>query len=189
MAHQGTGAVGPRASRHRGNLTAPQSEAGPATGNVPKRGTSGLPQLRSGSAAPQQLTSARPYTTVEQEKAALDLVRRALALDETELRDLRTQHGPGVDAVDEPARFYELKTYGGAKPDTIQLIPAEFQRAIESDAFFLVVVSGLEAGTAPVTVQIILEPLKQLPYRPSGNVLVSGIRGAQSLVYPFESME
>lgn len=51
------------------------------------------------------------------------------------------------------------------------------------------VVSGLEAGTAPVTVQIILEPLKHLPNRPSGNVLVSGIRGAQSLVYPFESTE
>lgn len=123
MAHQGTGAVGPRASRHRGNLTAPQSEAGPATGTVPKKGTAGLPQPRSGSAAPQQRTSARPYTTVEQEKAVLDLVRRALALDETELRDLRAQHGPGADAVDELARFYELKTYGGAKPDTIQLTP------------------------------------------------------------------
>ncbi|MFF2962483.1 hypothetical protein ACFVT1_26915 [Streptomyces sp. NPDC057963] len=116
-------------------------------------------------------------------------MRTALALDETELRDLRAQHGPGADAVDELARFYELKTYSDAKPDTIQLTPAEFQRAIESDAFFLVVVSGLEAGTAPVTVQIILEPLKHLPYRPSGNVLVSGIRGAQSLVCPFESTE
>lgn len=93
----------------------------------------------------------RGRTAVEQEKAALDLVRRALALDETELRDLRAQHCLGADAVDELARFYELKTYGGAEPDTIQLTPAEFQRAIESDDFFLVVVSGLEAGAAPVT--------------------------------------
>ncbi|WP_223777274.1 hypothetical protein [Streptomyces sp. 135] len=173
----------------RGNLTAPQSGAGPATGTAPKKGPVGLPQPRSGSAVPQQRTAARPYTAVEQEKAALDLVRRALALDETELRDLRAQHGLGADAVDELARFYELKTYGGAEPDTIQLTPAEFQRAIESDDFFLVVVSGLEAGAAPVTVRIILEPLKHLPYRPSSNVLVSGIRGAQSLVYPFESTE
>ncbi|MFF2205161.1 sacsin N-terminal ATP-binding-like domain-containing protein [Streptomyces sp. NPDC058145] len=173
----------------RGNLTAPPSGTGPAPANVLKKGLSGLPQPRSGSAVPQQRSSARPYSTVEQEKVALDLVRRALALDETELRDLRAQHGLGADAVDELARFYELKTYGGAEPDTIQLTPAEFQRAVESDDFFLVVVSGLEAGTAPVTVRIILEPLKHLPYRPSDNVLVSGIRGAQSLIYPFESTE
>lgn len=170
----------------RGNLTPAQSGF---TSALSKNGTSGLPQPRSGSAIPQQRTSARPYTTVEQEKVALDLVRSALALDETELRDLRAQHGLGADAVDELARFYELKTYGGAEPDTIQLTPAEFRRAVASDDFFLVVVSGLEEGTAPVTVRIILEPLKHLPYRLSGNVLVSGIRGAQSLVYPFESME
>ncbi|WP_406222855.1 hypothetical protein [Streptomyces decoyicus] len=97
--------------------------------------------------------------------------------------------GLGADAVDEPARFYELKTYGGAEPDTIQLTPAEFRRAVASDDFFLVVVSGPEAGTAPVTVRIVLEPLKHLPYRLSGNVLVSGIRDAQSLVYPFESVQ
>ncbi|MGW7250387.1 hypothetical protein [Streptomyces decoyicus] len=95
---------------------------------------------------------------MEQEKVALDLVRSALALDETELRDLRAQHGLGADTVDELARFYELKTYGGAEPDTIQLTPAEFRRAVASGDFFLVVVSGLEAGTAPVTVRIILEP-------------------------------
>ncbi|MGW7638249.1 hypothetical protein [Streptomyces decoyicus] len=126
---------------------------------------------------------------MEQEKVALDLVRSALALDETELRDLRAQHGLGADAVDELARFYELKTYGGAEPDTVQLTPGEFRRAVASDDFFLVVVSGLEAGTAPVTVRIILEPLKHLPYRLSGNVLVSGIRDAQSLVYPSESVQ
>ncbi|RPK36331.1 hypothetical protein EES37_27035 [Streptomyces sp. ADI91-18] len=172
-----------------GSLTPPRSGAGPATGTAPRRRLSGLSQPRSGSAIPQQRTSARPYTTVEQEKVALDLVRSALALDETELRDLRAQHGLGADAVDELARFYELKTYGGTEPDTIQLTPAEFRRAVASDDFFLVVVSGLEEGTAPVTVRIILEPLKHLPYRLSGNVLVSGIRGAQSLVYPFEGME
>ncbi|MFC9399196.1 sacsin N-terminal ATP-binding-like domain-containing protein [Streptomyces sp. NPDC057027] len=173
----------------RGNLAAPRSSGGPATDTAPRKGGLGLPQPRSGPVVPQQRTTARPYTTVEQEKVALDLVRRALALDETELRDLRAQRGLGADAVDELARFYELKTYGPAEPDTIQLTPAEFQRARESDDFFLVIVSGLEAGTAPVQVRVILEPLKHLPYRPSGNVLVSGIRGAQSLVYPFESTE
>ncbi len=72
---------------------------------------------------------------------------------------------------------------GGA----ILLTSAGLQRAVERDDSFLVVVSGLEAGTAPVTVGIILEPLKHLPHRPSGNALVSGIRGVQSLVRPLES--
>ncbi|GAA2430349.1 hypothetical protein GCM10010433_33460 [Streptomyces pulveraceus] len=173
----------------RGDLTAPRAGGEHATDAASKKSTSGLPQPRPGSAVPQQRTSARPYTTVEQEKVALDLVRQALARDETELRDLRAQHGLGADAVDELARFYELKAYSGAEPDTIQLTPVEFERAVTSDDFFLVVVSGLEAGTAPVIVRIITQPLKHLPYRPSGNVMVSGIRGAQSLVYLFESME
>ncbi|MFE7397284.1 hypothetical protein [Streptomyces sp. NPDC057557] len=159
-----------------------------ATGAVPKKSPSGLPQPRPGTAVPQQRISAPSCTIVEQEKVALDLVRRALALDETELRDLRAQRGPVADAVDELARFYELKTCRGIEQDTIQLTPREFQRAVESDDFFLAVVSDLEAGTAPVTVRIVLEPLKHLPCRPSGNVLVSGIRTAQSLVHPFENM-
>ncbi|MBK3592654.1 MULTISPECIES: hypothetical protein [Streptomyces] len=53
----------------------------------------------------------------------------------------------------------------------------------------IVVVSGSEAAAAPVTVRIILEPSKHVPYRPSSNVLVSGIRGTQSLVHSFESTE
>ncbi|MER7540563.1 hypothetical protein ABTX77_38220 [Streptomyces sp. NPDC097704] len=184
--------VDPRALRlvvERGSIAAPRPGAEPATDTPSRKGGSGLPRPRSGAAVPQQRTSARPFTTVEQEEVALDLVRRALALDETELRDLRAQRGLGADAVDELARFYELKTYGPAEPDTIQLTPAEFRRALESDDFFLVIVSGLEAGTAPTTVRIILDPLKHLPYRLSENVLVSGIRSAQSLVYPFESTE
>ncbi len=92
MAHQGTGAVGPRASRHRG--------------------------------------TSRHHSS-----------RRA-----------RDRHRPE-------------EGYVGPATAPVRLTPAEFQRAIESDAFCLVVVSGLEAGTAPVTVQIILEPLKHPPYR------------------------
>jgi hypothetical protein len=50
----------------------------------------------------------------------------------------------GANAVDALSRFYELKAYSSAEPDTVSLTPAEFQRAVESDNFFLVVVSGLE---------------------------------------------
>jgi hypothetical protein len=145
-----------------------------------------LPPPRPGSAVPQQHTPPRPYTTADQEKVALDLVRHALAGDQEWLRDLRAQHGLGADAVDGLERFYELKAYGGAEPDAVQLTPAEFRRATESDDFFLVVVSCLEAGTGPVSVRIVPQPLQQLTWRTSGNVTVSGVRGAQSLVYRFE---
>ncbi|MET7716428.1 hypothetical protein [Streptomyces sp. NPDC005407] len=149
-------------------------------------GASGLPQPRAGSAIPQQHTPPRPYTGTEQEKVALDVVRKALAADHDWLRDLRAQHGLGADAVDALSRFYELKAYRGAEPDVVQLTPAEFQRATESDDFFLVIVSGLEAGTAPLTVRIIPQPVQQLTCRPSSSVMISGIRHAQGLLYRLE---
>lgn len=150
--------------------------------------TSGLPQPRAESAIPQQHTPPRPYTGTEQEKVALDVVRRALAGDHEWLRDLRAQHGLGADAVDALSRFYELKAYGGAEPDTVQLTPAEFERAAESDDFFLVIVSGLESGTAPISVRIIPQPLQQLTCHPSSSVTVTGVRGAHSRVYQLEEL-
>ncbi|MGW0941053.1 sacsin N-terminal ATP-binding-like domain-containing protein [Streptomyces sp. NPDC002623] len=149
-------------------------------------GTSALPQPRAGSAIPLQHTPPRPYTGMEQEKVALDVVRKALAIDDDWLRDLRAQRGLGADAVDALSRFYELKAYKDAEPDTVLLTPAEFQRAAESDDFFLVIVSGLEAGTGPVSVRIIPQPLQQLTCRPSSSVTVTGIRGAHSRVYQLD---
>ncbi|WP_326613474.1 hypothetical protein OG949_34845 [Streptomyces scopuliridis] len=170
-----------------GIITPPKSSAAPpARPSGYTSGTSGLPQPRAGSAIPQQHTSPRPYTGTEQEKVALDVVRRALAADDDWLRDLRAQRGLGADAVDALSRFYELKAYKDVEPDTVLLTPAEFQRAAESDDFFLVVVSGLEAGTAPVSVRIIPQPLQQLICRPSSSVTVSGIRDAHSRVYQLE---
>ncbi|WP_424877657.1 sacsin N-terminal ATP-binding-like domain-containing protein [Streptomyces sp. SLBN-8D4] len=172
-----------------GIITPPKSSAAGAPTARPSgytSGTSGLPQPRAGSAIPQQHTPPRPYTGMEQDKVALDVVRKALATDDDWLRDLRAQRGLGADAVDALSRFYELKAYKDAEPDTVLLTPAEFQRAVESDDFFLVIVSGLEAGTAPVSVRIIPQPLQQLTCRPSSSVTVTGIRGAHSRVYQLE---
>lgn len=114
----------------------------------------------------------------------------ALGADEEWLRDLRAQHGLGADAVDPLSRFYELKAYGGAEPDTIVLTPSEFERAANDKGFFLVVVSGLESETVPpTTVRFILSPLQQLSTRPSGNVTLTGIRSSQSLVYAFKERD
>ncbi|MFF9147509.1 sacsin N-terminal ATP-binding-like domain-containing protein [Streptomyces sp. NPDC014861] len=172
----------------RAGLVTPATGIG-RSGAGTRKGRTGLPQPRPGSAVPQQRTAMSGYTTLDQETVAMDVVRTALGRDLSELRDLRAQHGLGADAVDELARFFELKTYRRSEPDTISLTPAEFRRAVESEDFFLVVVSGLEVGTVPTTVRIILDPLKHLPVWPSGTVNVSGIKGAQSLVYPFESAE
>lgn len=170
-----------------GAITPPPAAVAPvARPNEVTSGESGLPQPRLGSAIPQQHTPPRPYTGTEQEKVALDIVRKALAVDDDWLRDLRAQHGLGADAVDALSRFYELKAYRGAEPDAVQLTPVEFQRATESNDFFLVIVSGLEAGTAPLSVRIIPEPLQQLTCRPSSSVMISGIRDAQGLVYRLE---
>jgi hypothetical protein len=55
-----------------------------------------------------------------------------------------------------------------------------------SDGFFLVIVSGLEAGTGPVSLLIIPQPLHQLTCRPSSSVMITGIRGAHSRVYQLD---
>ncbi|MEU5485464.1 hypothetical protein [Streptomyces mirabilis] len=172
-----------------GIITPPRSSAADAPTARPSgytSGTSGLPQPRAGPAIPQQHTPPRAYTSLEQEKVALDVVRKALAADDDWLRDLRAQRGLGADAVDALSRFYELKAYKDTEPDTVLLTPAEFQRAVESDDFFLVVVSGLESGAGPVSVRIIPQPLQQLTCRPSSSVTVTGIRGAHSRVYQLE---
>src|SRR5690606_32257568 len=104
-----------------GIITPPKPSAAGAPSARPSgytSGTSGLPQPRAGSAIPQQHTPPRPYTGTEQEKVALDVVRKALATDDDWLRDLRAQRGLGADAVDALSRFYELKAYKDAEPDT-----------------------------------------------------------------------
>lgn len=50
--------------------------------------------------------------------------------------------------MDELRQFYELKVYAGAEPDEIRLTYSEVRRAIASTDFFLVVVSGVEEGSA-----------------------------------------
>ncbi|GAA3496638.1 hypothetical protein GCM10019016_037390 [Streptomyces prasinosporus] len=50
---------------------------------------------------------ARPYTGLDQKRAALDAVREAPADDHDRPRDLRTQHGLGADPVDALAWLHE----------------------------------------------------------------------------------
>jgi hypothetical protein len=102
--------------------------------------------------------------------------------------DLRTQHGVGADAIDSLNRFYELKVYSGSEPDRISLTDAEVKRALETDNFFLVIVSHVEDTGAKPTVRFIPAPLHQLRVE-AGSLGLAGIKEARSLVYEFDSAE
>ncbi|MFE2009985.1 sacsin N-terminal ATP-binding-like domain-containing protein [Streptomyces sp. NPDC059491] len=138
-------------------------------------------------AVPRPRQGARGFTTDDQEKAALDLLRAALARDPEELRDLRARRGLGADALDDQSAFYELKTTLGAEQDSVYLTLHEYERALTEEDFHLVVVSGLEhgAGFAP-TVRVILDPLRHLVVRSDPRIQLTGVRSCPSLPIHFE---
>lgn len=85
--------------------------------------------------------------------------------------------------MDELRQFYELKVYAGAEPDEIRLTDSEVRRAIASTHFFLVVVSGVEEGSAEHKVRVIAQPLKQLHKLDHRDMRLGGVRKARSLIY------
>ncbi|MET7824666.1 hypothetical protein ABZT23_08300 [Streptomyces sp. NPDC005386] len=151
-----------------------------------------LPRPRPEPAVPNSRSVPRSYTMVDQEAVAIDFLSQVLGAEAEPqwLRDLRAQHGLGADAVDALSRFYELKTMYGSEQDSVTLTPSEFERASSEKEFFLVVVSGLERSAAGTPcVRLIPAPLQQLTVRASGNVSLTGITKAQTLVYDFEPLD
>ncbi|MER6313827.1 hypothetical protein ABT237_08680 [Streptomyces sp. NPDC001581] len=177
-------------STRRTTQVTPSSDVGVAGsgGQAPAR--SGLAQPAPVPVVPGPRPMPPAHDVDRQERVALDLLRKVLGAEEEPewLRDLRAQHGVGADAVDGLGRFYELKTTYGPEQDTVTLTAAECERAASGDVFFLVVASGLAAGSEP-TLRLIPDPLRQLRIRPTGNVLLSGIKKTGSLVLTFGSGE
>jgi hypothetical protein len=162
-----------------GEITGTSSPPAPSPG-----GTS--PPLREPSAtgsAPRSRSAARGYTDLEKETIGLQLARRVLESDEQDMVDLRAERGVGADAMDDLRQFFELKVYAGPEPDEIRLTDAEVRRAMSGDDFFLVVVSGVEAGSVEHKVRVIAQPLAQLQKRDHREMRLGGIRSARSLVY------
>ncbi|MGW2677857.1 sacsin N-terminal ATP-binding-like domain-containing protein [Streptomyces sp. NPDC001436] len=137
-------------------------------------------------AVPSQRPTPPAHHVDRQERVALDLLRKVLGTEEEPewLRDLRAEHGVGADAVDGLGRFYELKTTYGSEPDAVTLTASEVERADSGSEFFLVVASGLAAGSVP-TLRLIPDPLRQLAIRPSSSVTLNGIKKSGSLVLTF----
>ena len=142
-----------------------------------------LREPRRNGEGPQQRSSQRAYTDLEKETTGLTLARHVLQRNDLEMVDLRAQRGVGADAMDDLRQFYELKVYAGAEPDEVRLTDSEFRRAIDETDFFLVVVSGVEEGSAEHTVRIIAQPLRQLRKLDQREFRLGGIREARSLLY------
>jgi hypothetical protein len=147
-----------------------------------RRRPEGLPGPAPGGAPPHYTAAPAGYTSGTKETVGLELVRKVLASDADEMRDLRAQRGVGADAVDKLDRFYELKVYAGAEPDIIRLEDAQIGRAM-SPEFFLVVVSNVEGENATPMVRVIVNPLQQLTVTETSAVSLSGVRTSHSLVY------
>ena len=174
-----------RVADPRGRLAGPQPDAGSPTGGRSMPGTKDLPAPKPGGAAPHGTGPPRGYTDLSKEEVGLELVRKVLASDLEEMRDLRAQHGVGADAVDILERFFELKVYAGAEPDRITLEESQIRRAMSTPDFFLVVVSELEGPNASPKVRVIVEPVNQLKMSEASSVSFTGVRASHSVVYDF----
>jgi hypothetical protein len=142
-----------------------------------------LPPPNRGGAAPRERSTHRAYSDLEKERLGLELVRRVLGSNDQDMIDLRAQHGVGADAVDELSQYYELKVSAGPEPDEIVLEDSQIRRAMSTDDFFLVVVSGLEGANATPKVRVIVNPLSQLRMSERSQVRFAGVRQSHSLVY------
>jgi hypothetical protein len=145
-------------------------------------GGSELPTPRKGGARPTSRSSARSYTDLEKEERGLEVARMVLASDDQRMVDLRGQHGLGADAVDELDQYFELKVSAQSEPDTVRLEADQVRRAMTTENFFLVVVSGVEGPNASPQVRII-EDLRQLQMSTTSRVQFSGIQSAESLIF------
>ena len=105
------------------------------------------------------------------------------------IEDIRSQRGVGADAVDELRRFYELKVSAGAEADQVTLTNTEVQRALSTEDFFLVVVSGVERSETHPSVRILVYPLEQLQPTDRGQITLSGVRSSTSLIYEFSPVD
>jgi hypothetical protein len=157
----------------------PGTEPRRSSGKAPKE----LPEPKPGGGPPHHTAAPPSYTAGTKESVGLELVRKVLASDADEMRDLRAQHGVGADAVDQLDRFFELKVYAGAEPDVIRLEESQIRRAMTTPDFFLVVVSHVEGEKAKPKVRVIAEPFRQLHMTETSSVSLTGVRTSQSLVY------
>ena len=82
-----------------------------------------------------------------------------------------------------------MKVSAGAEADQVTLTNTEVQRALSTEDFFLVVVSGVERSETHPSVRILVYPLKQLQPIDRGQITLSGVRSSTSLIYEFSPVD
>ncbi len=155
---------------------------GEANGSKPRKGAGlrrTLPTGRPiGGTKPASTTAPKAYSDREKEDLGLEVLQLAINGHSQEMRDYRHLRGTGADALDRLRRFFELKAHYGPMPNDISLTDAEHKRAVEERGkFVLAVVAGLEEGYETV-VKVIPDPLRNLSFKPSTSITLTGIRGA-----------
>lgn len=120
------------------------------------------------------------------EAMALDAIRRALALDPDQFRDVREKRGWGIDAIDEMRQIYELKMTSGANfPTEVTLEASQVKAAMEDPDFFLALVADLEDGEGQLRVRFITNPLGVLQTKIPAIVTLTGVDAVEALEYRF----
>ena len=136
---------------------------------------------------PRATAAPTSFTAFDKETVGMELVRKVLGWDDSELADLRAQRGVGADAIDFLDRFFELKVHLGDEPDVIHLEESQIRRAFSTPDFFLVVVSNVEGKDARPKVRIIIDPVNELRMTETSSVNFTGVRSAEHcLVYYLE---
>jgi hypothetical protein len=101
--------------------------------------------------------------------------------DRAPLIDFRNRQLVGADGAIDWTRFVELKAFGRMMPGSVQLTLAEYTRAVERGAeYLLVLVSGLEEGLE-TRVKVIFDPVRSATVARSEMVRLTGLASAAGI--------
>lgn len=124
----------------------------------------------------------KQYSSAELQTKAWAYLEASLQRDDAVLVDLQSCRGIGADGALDKSTFIEMKSFARGAPGEITLTEAEFRRAEESKTnFYLVIVSGLEEGYE-TELRIYINPTKNLPWTPKGQVAIGGLAKGAALV-------
>jgi nucleotide-binding universal stress UspA family protein len=126
------------------------------------------------------------YSTADLEQRGWEILVHALNTSiRPELQDFRRRRGVGADGAIDWKTFVELKASGRSMPSSIQMTNAEYERAQERGAdFILALVYGLEQDER-TEARLIFDPAKTLTLRPVNGVRLVGLTEATSVVLTF----
>jgi hypothetical protein len=136
-----------------------------------------------GEGAPPAATA---YSTQDLEDRGWALVVHALNdFDDPRLIDFRNRHGVGADGAFDWKTFVELKATGREPQSSIEMSTAEYERAKERGAdYILALASGLEDGMRD-EVRLIFDPVEVVTMKPVSGMRLTRLIEAPCVHIPF----